>query len=118
MAKKFGKFLAFSAIVGAAAAGVYYYLNRDENAEEGKSDFAQDVDNFFENKKSREYVSLNKVVSEENKEAIKNAVEKVTENIKEKAEEVAEGLGIIHDDSAEAADFAFKEFKDDDAPLE
>ena len=118
MAKKFGKFLAFSALLGAAAAGVYYYLNREENPDSEKSDFAQDVDNFFENKKSREYVSLNNVVSEENKEALKNAVEKVSEGIKEKAEEVAASVGIIRDDSTEAADFAFKEFKDDDAPLE
>lgn len=119
MAKGFGRFLAFTAFVGAAAAGVYYYLNNDKNKEAAKADFAQDVDNFFENKKVRDYVSLDKVVSEENKEALKNAVEKATEEIKEKAEQVAEKIGIIREDSsAEAADFAFKEFKDDETTEE
>lgn len=114
MAKGFGRFLAFTALAGAAAAGVYYYLNNDKNKEAAKADFAQDVDNFFENKKVRDYVSLDKVVSEENKEALKNAVEKATEGIKEKAEQVAEKIGIIREDaSAEAADFAFKEFKEE-----
>lgn len=41
MAKKFGKFLLFSAAVGAAAAGVYYYLqNKDAD------DFDFDSDDF------------------------------------------------------------------------
>lgn len=118
MAKKFGKFLVFSAIIGAAAAGVYYYLNREESEEGIKPDFAKDVDSFFENKKAREYVSLDKAVSEENKEALKTAVEQVAEDIKDKAEQAAENIGIVRDDSAEAADFAFKEFKDEEAPLE
>lgn len=118
MAKKFGKFLAFTAIAGAAAAGVYYYFNREGITEDAKPDFAKDVDNFFENKKSREYVSLNNVASDENKEALKNAVEQATEEIKETAEQAAENIGIIRDESAEAADFAFKEFKDEEAPLE
>lgn len=118
MAKKFGKFLAFTAIIGAAAAGVYYYLNREESEEGFKPDFAKDVDSFFENKKTREYVSLDKSVSEENKEALKTAVEQAAEDIKDKAEQVAENIGVIRDDSAEAADFAFKEFKDEEAPLE
>ena len=111
MAKKFGKFLAVTAILGAAAAGVYYYLNHENIAEEDKPDFAKDVDNFFESKKTREYVSLNNVASEENKEALKNAVEQATEA-------ADETVGVIRDVSAEAADFAFKEFKDEETPLE
>lgn len=118
MAKKFGKFLAFTALVGAAAAGVYYYLNREESSEDSTSDFAQDVDNFFENKKAREYVSLNNVASDESKEALKNAAMQAAEELKDNAWNTEESSGIIRDDSAEAADFAFKEFKDEETPLE
>ena len=116
MAKKFGKFLFFSALVGAAAAGLYYYLNREEDAIP-TGDFSRDVDNFFESKKNREYVSLNNVTGDENKEAMKNVVEQVTEEMRDKAKDLSEKTGILKDDSQEAADFAFKEFKDDEEPL-
>ena len=66
MAKKLGKFLFFSALIGAAAAGVYYYLNREET-DSVAADFGRDVDNFFENRKNREYVSLNNVAGDVNK---------------------------------------------------
>ena len=95
MAKKFGKFLLFSALVGAAAAGVYYYLNREET-DSSASDFGRDVDNFFESKKNREYVSLNNVTGDENKEAMKNVVEQVAEELREKEQEDLEATtGII-----------------------
>lgn len=114
MAKKFGKFLIFSALVGACAAGAYLYLNREECTEGGDDTFSRDVDNFFENKKNREYVSLNNIVSE-GKENLKNVVEKAAEELKEKAENLGETTGILKDDaSKDAADFAFKEFKDED----
>ena len=102
---KFGKFLVFTALAGAAAAGLYYYLNKDE---EGPltGDFGRDVDNFFENKKNRD------------KAAMKNVVEQVAEELREKEQEdLAEKTGIVRDDSQEAADFAFKEFKDEEEPL-
>ena len=117
MAKKFGKFLIFTALAGAAAAGIYYYLNREES-ESGASDFTRDVDNFFEGRKNREYVSLNNVGGDENKEAMKNVVEQVAEELREKEKEEQNTTGIIHDDSQEAADFAFKEFKEEEDPLE
>ena len=117
MAKKFGKFLIFTALAGAAAAGVYYFLNR-EDPDSAASDFGRDVDNFFESKKNREYVSLNNAGGDENKEAMKNVVEQVAEELREKEkEDLAEKTGIIHDDSQEAADFAFKEFKEEEDPL-
>ncbi len=114
---KFGKFLVFTALAGAAAAGLYYYLNREE---EGPltGDFGRDVDNFFENKKNREYVSLDNGPVDENKAAMKNVVEQVAEELREKEQEdLKENTGIVRDDSREAADFAFKEFKDEEEPL-
>ena len=47
---------------------------------------------------------------------MKNVVEQVAEELREKAE-MDDETGIIRDDSQEAADFAFKEFKDDEEPL-
>lgn len=114
MANKFGKFLLFSAVVGAAAAGAYYFLNREEIENGEKPDFAKDVDNFFDNKNGREYVDLKNIVSSEEKEALKNAVTEAAADLKEKAEEAAEDLGIVRDDSKEAEDFAFEEFKDEE----
>lgn len=64
MAKKFGKFLFFTAAVGAAAGAVAYYLQKkdvlnmaDRFGDEDYDDFSEDLDEESEN--SRNYVSLN-----------------------------------------------------------
>ncbi len=114
MANKFGKFLLTTAALGAVAAGAYVYLKREndvKNVKDLKDEFKHDVDSFFENKKIREYVSLNKTTPEE-KEVLEDAVSEAAE-----ATEGTEDLGIVRDESQEAADFAFKEFKDDEKPL-
>lgn len=64
MAKKFGKFLLFTAAVGAVAAGTYYYLqNKSPNIEEDDDDFDDfdDYDDDFDDEEDaeRSYVSLN-----------------------------------------------------------
>ena len=68
MSKKFGKFLLFSAIAGAAAYGAYQYLQtKDQNASPVDTDDADDdLDDFNEDldeeptvEKERSYVSLN-----------------------------------------------------------
>ena len=64
MAKKFGKFVAFCTVVGAAAAGAYYYMNRRDKAL--ADDFDDDFDDFSdfddldadEEKPDRKYVNL------------------------------------------------------------
>lgn len=64
MAKKFGKFLLFTAAVGAVAAGTYYYLqNKTARVEEDDDDF-DDFDEYDEDledetdEAGRSYVSL------------------------------------------------------------
>jgi len=62
MAKKFGKFLLFTAAVGSAAAAVYYYIQKKDilgNSSEDADydDFSEDTDNSAE--ASRNYVPLN-----------------------------------------------------------
>lgn len=54
MAKKFGKFLLFTAAVGTAAAAIHYYLQK-KNAEPTESE-DEDYDDFSE--ESHGYVSL------------------------------------------------------------
>lgn len=92
MAKKFGKFLLFTAAVSGAAAGAYYYLKKKTDACEPAEDDFDDFDDFSDdsdddNKKAdtpaaedRSYVDLN---LDKAKEALENdaaeAVEKTEE---------------------------------------
>lgn len=60
MAKKFGKFLLFTAAVGAAGAAAYYYMQKKDaellnGADEDYDDFSEDAEDAV----SRTYVPLN-----------------------------------------------------------
>lgn len=61
MGKKFGKFLLFTAAVGAAGAAAYYYMQKKDAALLSESD--DDYDDFSEDEEedvsSRSYVPLN-----------------------------------------------------------
>lgn len=61
MAKKLGKLLLFSAVTGAVAAGVYYYLNKKEDGNFDDEDY-ENLDDFDlaedDTAASRNYVSL------------------------------------------------------------
>ena len=66
MAKGFGKFVAFCTVVGAAAAGAYYYMSRRDKAladdfDDDFDDFSDfdDLDGGEEETASRGYVNLN-----------------------------------------------------------
>ena len=61
MAKKFGKFLLFTATVGAAAAAVAYYLQKKELFSSADHDGDDDYDDFSDDSEedtSRSYVQL------------------------------------------------------------
>ncbi|MBE5877852.1 MAG: hypothetical protein E7290_13345 [Lachnospiraceae bacterium] len=110
MAKKFGKFMLFSALAGAAAAGTYYYLQRKQNEQNYCFDDADDFDIFDEDidndmnasaAKNRSYVSLEfenakEKLGEKVIEAIDKTKEKVEQfNVSEKldkAKEFVEGM--------------------------
>ena len=67
MAKKFGKFLLFTAAVGTAAAAAYYYMQQKDSQLKESSDADDDYDDFHEdleesNEFSRNYVPLNTAV--------------------------------------------------------
>ncbi|HKM21992.1 MAG TPA: hypothetical protein VJZ01_08120 [Lachnospiraceae bacterium] len=74
MAKKFGKFLLFTALAGAAAAGAYYYLKQKDNDPfQDFDDFDDDIEDFFDDENAskttseREYVSLDRSQSADEK---------------------------------------------------
>lgn len=100
MSKKFGKFLLFSAIAGAAAYGAYQYLQNKEQtaspaaADDDLDDFNEDLDEEPTADKERSYVSLNldkaaAIASEsfhKAKEVIADSVQQVRDTVKSVAE--------------------------------
>ena len=62
MGKKFRNFVLFSAVVGAAAAGVYYFLQNKKSSEDDFSDDMDDLDDLDvetdTEEKERSYVPL------------------------------------------------------------
>lgn len=101
MAKKFGKFLLFTAATAAACAGVYYYLQSkgklamDYNGDDDEDydDFGEDLDDAESN---RSYVSLNH------------------ENAPAAESEPFEKLSSLVSDAAEKAEEKVEEFFDED----
>lgn len=104
MSKKFGKFLLFTAAVGAAGAAAYYYMQKKDAALSDESD--DDYDDFSEDTEkdngSRTYVPLNHDESAAAEDTADSAdsdpaftplseqASQTAENIKEKAEESVE----------------------------
>lgn len=103
MSKKFGKFLLFTAVAGAAAYGAYHYLqtkddapasNKNEDTDDDFDDFSEDLDDDAEDTKDRSYVSLNldkaeAIASEafqKAKEVIADSVQQVKDTVKSVAE--------------------------------
>ena len=87
MAKGFGKFVLFCAAVGAAAAGAYYYLNKqDELYPEYYDDDFDDFDDFDdgESASGRNYVDIEhgQEKAEDAAENASDAVEEVVDAIK------------------------------------
>lgn len=64
MAKKFGKFLLFTAAVGTAAAAAYYFMQKKDSTMAESNDNDEDYDDFSEDldeeaETGRNYVALN-----------------------------------------------------------
>lgn len=106
MSKKFGKFLLFSAVAGAAAYGAYHYFqtkdetpssNNDEDNDDDFDDFSEDLDDDTTETKERSYVSLNLDKAEAiAAEAFHKAKEVITDSVqqvKDTVKSVTEGQG-------------------------
>ena len=98
MSKKFGKFLLFTTVAGAAAYGAYHYLQTkdktssapsDEDADDDFDDFSEDLDEDPDDKE-RSYVSLQldkaeAIASEafhKAKEVLADSVQQVKDTVK------------------------------------
>lgn len=104
MSNKFGKFLLFSALAGAAAYGAYSYMQKKEKSacpeaaedlDEEIDEFNEDLDEDLNSEKDRSYVSLNLDKAEAlATEAFHKAKEVITDSVhqvKETVKSVAEG---------------------------
>ena len=87
MAKKIGRLLALTAVIGAAAGAYYYYKSKDDSLEDFEDDVNDDLEDFLKTETDsdgkREYVPLNfsKETVEEAKETIKKAGESVEDAV-------------------------------------
>ncbi len=113
MAKKFGKFLLFTAAAAAACAGVYYYLQSkgklaaDYNGDEDDDydDFSDDLD---EQESNRSYVALN----HENADAEQKEAPAEEEKKEEAPFEKLSSLVSAAEDKAEKVEEFFDEDED------
>ena len=118
MAKKLGGLLVFGLAAGAAAAGVYHYLQTREKELADIDDF-DDLDNMEEKEESsRSYVNLDSVKKfageavEKAKEVAKGAVETVSKTVAElrKDDEAekddSEEVEVVKDEEGEKAEEA------------
>ena len=118
MAKKFGKFLLFTAAVGAAGAAAYYFMQKKDAELLGESD--DDYDDFSEDleddSSSRTYVPLNHDESSSAESA------DVAQNIESAADDFFTPLADQVTQAAETvkneAEDAVEEFFDDEDSIE
>lgn len=108
MSKKFGKFLLFSAVAGAAAYGAYQYLqSKDkaaspadaEDAEDDFDDFNEDLDKEPAPEKERSYVSLNldkaAAIATESFQKAKEVIADSVQQVRDTVKSVTEGQGTF-----------------------
>lgn len=113
MAKKFGKFLLFTAAVGAAGAAAYYYMQKKdasllEESDEDYDDFSEDLD--AENN-SRTYVPLNhdETAPEENTSPAQDAESASNDFFTPLAEQVTQAAETVKNEVEEAVEEFFDE---------
>lgn len=125
MAKKFGKFLMFTAVAGAIAAGAYYYLQNkngscsDDLDDDDFDDFSDEPDDGPDQSDSaRNYVDLN---PEKVENSVCDAASAVADEAKAVVKDAASAAGEVKTavtdavkDAAEAVESKVEEFFDDD----
>lgn len=118
MAKKFGKFLLFSAAIGAVAAGAYYYLqnknvasNDEFDDDDDFDDFSEDLDSESSDSAERSYVSLDFDTAETSNEDTSS--EEATANTANEEATAKEALSNL-EKAADSAKAEVEEFFDED----
>lgn len=107
MSKKFGKFLLFSAVAGAAAYGAYHYFqtkdnapssDKDEDTDDDFDDFSEDLDEDTDVTKERSYVSLNldkaEAIASEAFHKAKEVIADSVQQVKDTVKSVTEGQSV------------------------
>lgn len=108
MAKKFGKVLLATALVGTAAAGAYYYLKKKKEEESFDFDTEEDTSDGSEGT-TRNYVPLN---FEKAGEKVNDFVSKAGDVFEKTVDKVKQKVGVVTDDIVE--EFFDDESDDDD----
>lgn len=124
MSKKFGKFLLFSAIAGAAVYGAYQYLQKKEHNtvlsgeedDDDFDDFTEDLDeDLSASGKDRSYVSLNLDKAEAfAAEAFSKAKEVITDSVQQVKDTVLKSTNPLSTASSEKTE----EFFNDESAVE
>lgn len=102
MAKKFGKFLLFTAAIGSAAAAAYYFLQKKDSADtapedDDYDDFSEDLDT--DTNTAQNYVSLTpEPAKAEESEASKDGFTPLSETVAQAAEKVEETVEEFFDE--------------------
>ncbi len=109
MAKKFGKALLATALIGTAAAGAYYYLKKKK--EEEAFDFDTDGSVDADSEKTRNYVPLN---FEKAGEKVNIFVSKAGDVLEKTVDMVKQKVGATSDDVVEE----FFDDEDDDIDID
>lgn len=104
MSKKFGKFLLFTTVAGAAAYGAYHYLQTkdktpsapsDEDTDDDFDDFSEDLDEDTDTEKERSYVSLQldkaEAIASEAFQKAKGVIADSVQQVKDTVKSVKEG---------------------------
>lgn len=120
MAKKFGKFLLFTAAIGTAAAAAYYYMQKKDAAMAVSDDSDDDYDDFSDDfdedaEDSRTYVSLNLDNASSTEAPSKEALS-VEEDFTPLAEKVAANAEALVEESVE--EFFDEDDDDNMEPIE
>lgn len=118
MAKKFGKFVLFTAAAAAACAGIYYYFqNKEKLSEEFNGDEDEDYDDFSEDlddaETNRSYVPLSHESADDDKK-------EASAEDSSKEEAPFEKLSSLVSDAAQNVEDKVEEFfdEDDETPSE
>lgn len=126
MAKKFGKFLLFTAAIGAAGAAAYYYMQKKDaelmdELDDDYDDFSEDI----EEDNSRTYVPLNheETAAQDlsgqtetpDDDSFTPLSEQVAQTAQTAANEVKEAVEDFFDEDNTTEEESSEEFFDDDA---
>lgn len=120
MAKKLGRLLALTAVIGAAAGAYYYYKSKDgaledfDDFDDFDDDVNDDLEDFLknetENDAKREYVPLN--FSKETMEEAKETIKKAGETVEDAVSDTVKNVVKPETPNGKVEEFTFNDLED------